>query len=256
MHALRLRKLKIDSVTMNITDKIRLLFCKDKKSYLLLYDILGFLPRNLKHYNIALTHSSLASGRQKKIFSNERLEFLGDAVLSSIVSEYLYTHYRKEREGFLSKSRSRIVCRESLNAVALEIGLDKLVTSSKLVQQHNSYIYGNAFEAFIGAIYVDLGYAHCRRFIFEKVLSKLIDVDAVAMEDKNYKSRLIEWSQKERHEVSFVLQSEERRSDGCYFVSDVLVDGAVRGHGEGFSKRESHQMAAKEALEHILQIKD
>ena len=114
MHALRLRKLKIDSVTMNITDKIRLLFCKDKKSYLSLYDILGFLPRNLKHYNIALTHSSLASGRQKKIFSNERLEFLGDAVLSSIVSEYLYTHYRKEREGFLSKSRSRIVCRESL----------------------------------------------------------------------------------------------------------------------------------------------
>lgn len=254
MHASHLRKLKIDSVIMKIKDRIRLLFCKDKESYLLLYNILGFLPHSLKPYNMALTHSSLASGRQKKIYCNERLEFLGDAVLSSIVSEYLYTHYRKEREGFLSKSRSRIVCRDSLNAVAMEIGLDKLVTSSKLVQQHNSYIYGNAFEAFVGAIYVDLGYAYCRRFIFEKVLSKSIDVDVVAMEDKNFKSRLIEWSQKERREVSFVLQSEERRKDGCYFVSDVYVDGELCGHGEGFSKRESHQMAAKEALEHLLHV--
>lgn len=221
---------------------------KDRESYSLLYEILGFLPGSLQPYKMALTHSSLVMSHKKKLHCNERLEFLGDAVLGSITADYLYKRFRKEREGFLSKSRSNLVCRENLNAVAIGIGLDKLVHASDLPQQHNNYIYGNALEALVGAIYIDKGYDCCRRFILEKVFIGMPDMDAVAKNDKNHKSRLIEWAQKERRTVDFVLVSEENRIDGCYFVSEVVVDGDVYGRGEGFSKRESQQHAACEAL--------
>ena len=203
-------------------------------------------------YRIALTHSSLISGHNRQLYSNERLEFLGDAVLGSVTADYLYKRYRKEREGFLSKSRSRVVCRESLNALALEIGLDKLVHVGDIVLSHNSYIYGNAFEALVGAIYIDKGYEQCRRFLLNKVFDKVLDIESVVKSDKNYKSRLIEWSQKERHEVLFQLLSEEQRHDGLYFISEVVVDGKPMGRGEGFSKRESQQCAAKNALQQIV----
>lgn len=217
-----------------------------------LYALLGFLPRDLKHYRKALTHSSIATGHNKRLSNNERLEYLGDAVLSSITSDYLYRHYRKEREGFLSKSRSRIVCRESLNNIALQIGLDKLVVAADVGHQHNSYIYGNAFEALIGAIYIDRGYDYCRSFLFDKVFANVMDVENVAKADNNFKSRLIEWSQKNRREVTFVLVKEEIRHNGSFFASEVHIDGEMYGSGEGFSKRESQQNAAKEALQRLL----
>lgn len=232
-------------------DRIRLLFLKDRESYSLLYGILGFLPGNLQPYKMALTHSSLAGSYKKKLHCNERLEFLGDAVLSSITADYLYKRFRKEREGFLSKSRSNLVCRENLNAVALEMGLDKLVHIHDIPQQHNNYVYGNALEALVGAIYIDKGYEHCRRFVLEKVFIGMPDVEAVAKSDNNHKSRLIEWAQKERRTVDFTLVSEEMRSDGSYFISEAVVDGEVYGRGEGFSKRESQQHAACEALKRI-----
>lgn len=217
----------------------------------MLYGILGFMPHNLKPYHRALTHSSFTPGRNGKLKCNERLEFLGDAVIASVTSDYLYRHYRKEREGFLSKSRSKIVCRESLNTIAMEVGLDKLMTSVDLGHQHNNYVYGNAFEAFVGAIYIDRGYDYCRRFLMEKVFDKLVDVRTMVSEDTNYKSRLLEWSQKEHHNVEFTLIKEEIRRDGSFFVSEVYIDGQMCGSGEGFSKRESHQKAAKEALQNI-----
>lgn len=217
----------------------------------MLYNVLGFVPKRLHLYRIALTHSSLASGRKYRLFNNERLEFLGDSVLSAIISDYLYMNYNREREGFLSKSRSRLVCRENLNTLALEIGLDKLVHVGEISHNHNSYIYGNAFEALVGAIYLDKSYDACRYFVLERLFSRLSDIDSVARRDKNYKSRLIEWSQKEKITVVFSLLSEEKRVDGSFFVSEVLVDGKVMGLGEGFSKRESEQQAAMQALEQI-----
>lgn len=230
---------------------MKLLFRKDKEFCLLLYRMLGFMPNNLHLYRKALTHSSLITGHKHKLSNNERLEFLGDAVLSAVTSDYLYLNYSREREGFLSKSRSRLVCRENLNALAFEIGLEKLVHIGDIAHNHNNYIYGNAFEALIGAVYLDKGYETCRRFILERVFSCLPDMESVICQDKNYKSRLIEWSQKERRVVTFSLLSEERRTDGCYFVSEVLVDGEVAGLGEGFSKRESEQQAAMQALEQL-----
>lgn len=230
---------------------MKLLFRKDREFCLLLYDLLGFVPKRVNLYRMALTHSSLISGHNRKLYSNERLEFLGDAVLSAVTADYLYRRYRKEREGFLSKSRSRVVCRESLNNLALEIGLDKLVHVGDISHSHNSYIYGNAFEAVVGAIYLDKGYEHCCKFLLEKVFINSLDIDSIVKSDKNYKSRLIEWSQKEHRDVSFSLLSEEQRNDGYFFISEVLVDGEILGRGEGFSKRESQQYAAKMALRHI-----
>lgn len=235
----------------NLLDRIRLLFRKDRESYYLLYPLLGFLPRNIRHYKMALTHSSCATGSKRKLSCNERLEFLGDAVLGSVASDYLYARFGKEREGFLSKARSRLVCRESLNDIAVRMGLDKFVIADELTHQHNSYIYGNAFEALVGAIYIDRGYGYCRNFLFDRVFDALADIELLLVSDKNFKSRLIEWSQKRHRQVSFVLCSEEIRPDGPYFVSDVLVDGVIMGHGEGFSKRESQQRAAQEALQQI-----
>ena len=248
MHQLLLRKLKAKKVLKKIIDKIRLLSHKDRESYLLLYSILGFVPGSLKPYKMAMTHSSSTSG---KLGCNERLEFLGDAVLSSVTADFLYSRFRREREGFLSKSRSNLVCRERLNELAVAIGLVRLVREYGAVNQHNNYIYGNALEAFIGAIYIDKGYKHCRTFLLERVFSRLDNIESVVRSDKNYKSRLIEWSQKQHREVSFVVLSEEQRADGTFFVSEVLIDAEPYGRGEGFSKRESQQNAARVAIDRI-----
>ena len=239
--------MKTNTFFRRILDKIRLLSRKDRESYLLLYSILGFVPNNIGLYKMAMTHSSSASG-SRKLGCNERLEFLGDAVLSSVTADFLYSNFRKEREGFLTKSRSNLVCRERLNELALEIGLDRFISSCGLQQQHNNYIYGNALEALIGAIYIDQGYSQCRRFLLDRVFSRLNDIEQIVKSDKNYKSRLIEWGQKQHKSVEFRVVFEEVRKDGVFFVSEALVEGVVYGTGDGFSKRESQQKAAREAL--------
>ncbi len=200
---------------------------------------------------MAMTHSSASASGSKKLGCNERLEFLGDAVLSSIISDYLYTNFVKEREGFLSKSRSNLVCRETLNELAVEIGIDRFLEACGLPHQHNHYVYGNALEALIGAIYIDKGYKQCRRFILDRVFARHLDIESLVRTDKNYKSRLIEWTQKMHKSIEFRLVGEELRKDGTYFSSEVHVDGVLMGVGNGFSKRESQQKAARQAISKI-----
>ena len=200
---------------------------------------------------MAMTHSSSSLSGSKKLGCNERLEFLGDAVLSSVISDYLYSNFKKERKGFLSKSRSNLVCRETLNELALGIGLDRFLTACGLPAQHNNYVYGNALEALIGAIYIDRGYKQCRRFLLDRVFSRHLDIESVVVADKNYKSRLIEWTQKTHKTIEFKLVGEELRKEGAYFVSEVYVYGEYCGTGDGFSKRESQQKAARQALEKL-----
>lgn len=232
--------------------KIRLLFCKEKESYYALYSILGFLPNDIKPYRRALTHSSSTHNSAKRTSaSNERLEFLGDAIISSVVSDYLYFRFRKEREGFLSKSRSNIVCRDSLNMLAVELKLDKLLQTDGVEFKYKNNLYGNAFEAFIGAIYIDKGYNACRTFLLERALPKLGNLEELVKSDNNYKSRLIEWGQKNHKEITFNLINEEARPKGRFFVSNVCIDGVCHGTGEGYSKRLSQQQAAREALEKL-----
>ena len=240
--------MKVNRIFRKAIDKIRLLSRKDRESYLLLYSILGYVPDNIQLYRMAMTHSSASSSGSKKLGCNERLEFLGDAVLSSIISDYLYTNFVKEREGFLSKSRSNLVCRETLNELAMEIGINRFLEACGLPHQHNHYVYGNALEALVGAIYIDKGYKQCRRFLLDRVFSRHRDVESLVRADKNYKSRLIEWAQKKHKAIEFRLVSEELRKDGTFFSSEVYVDDVLCGSGEGFSKRESQQKAARQAI--------
>ena len=240
-------------VLRNQIDKIRLLFRKDKEPYLCFYRILGFYPKDIRFYKQALVHKSTVmrtpSGR---LINNERLEFLGDAILDAIVADIVYRHFEGKKEGFLTNTRSKIVQREMLNKLAVEIGLDKLIKYATRSSSHNSYMCGNAFEALIGAIYLDRGYKHCKRFIEHKIINKHIDLETISRKEMNFKSRLIEWSQKHKYEVSFELIEQLRDEDSSpMFHTEVKVEGLSAGKGTGYSKKESQQNAACKALKKI-----
>lgn len=233
--------------------KIRLLFRKDKESYFCFYKILGFYPRNIQLYQQALLHKSTSIRSEKgRPLNNERLEFLGDAILDAIVGDIVYKHFEGRREGFLTNTRSKIVQRETLNKLAVEIGLDKLVKYSTRSSSHNSYMYGNAFEAFIGAIYLDQGYERCKRFMEEKIFKNYIDLDKMSRKEVNFKSKLIEWSQKSKVEVSFELIEQFLDEDyNPMFHTEIRIEGISAGKGTGYSKKESQQNAAQAALKKI-----
>ena len=237
----------------NQIDKIRLLFRKDKESYFCFYKILGFYPRNIQLYQQALLHKSTSIRSEKgRPLNNERLEFLGDAILDAIVGDIVYKHFEGRREGFLTNTRSKIVQRETLNKLAVEIGLDKLVKYSTRSSSHNSYMYGNAFEAFIGAIYLDQGYERCKRFMEEKIFKNYIDLDKMSRKEVNFKSKLIEWSQKSKVEVSFELIEQFLDEDyNPMFHTEIRIEGISAGKGTGYSKKESQQNAAQAALRKI-----
>lgn len=237
----------------NQIDKIRLLFHKDRESYFCFYKILEFFPRNIRFYEQALLHKSTSIRSEKgRPLNNERLEFLGDAILDAIVGDIVYKHFEGRREGFLTNTRSKIVQRETLNKLAVEIGLDKLVKYSTRSSSHNSYMYGNAFEAFIGAIYLDQGYERCKQFMEKKILKNYIDLDKMSRKEVNFKSKLIEWSQKTKMEVSFELIEQFLDQDyNPMFHTEVRIESLSAGTGTGYSKKESQQNAAQMALKKI-----
>ena len=237
----------------NQIDKIRLLFRKDRESYLCFYRILGFFPRNIQLYKQALLHKSTSVRSEKGgPINNERLEFLGDAILDAIVGDIVYRHFEGKREGFLTNTRSKIVQRETLNKLAVEIGLDKLIKYTTLSSSHNSYMYGNAFEAFIGAIYLDQGYERCKHFMEERILKRYIDLDILSRKEVNFKSKLIEWSQKNKVEVSFELIEQFFDHDSNpVFQTEVHIEGIPAGTGTGYSKKESQQNAARMATKKV-----
>lgn len=237
----------------NQIDKIRLLFRKDRESYLCFYRILGFFPRNIQLYKQALLHKSTSVRSEKGgPINNERLEFLGDAILDAIVGDIVYRHFEGKREGFLTNTRSKIVQRETLNKLAVEIGLDKLIKYTTRSSSHNSYMYGNAFEAFIGAIYLDQGYERCKHFMEERILKRYIDLDILSRKEVNFKSKLIEWSQKNKVEVSFELIEQFFDHDSNpVFQTEVHIEGIPAGTGTGYSKKESQQNAARMATRKV-----
>lgn len=236
-----------------LIDYLYYLACPDKDFARSLRRIMGFYPRKVDVYREALMHRSLNHYRpHEKKKDNERLEYLGDAVIETVVSDILYHHFPKKKEGFLTSTRSKIVQRSSLNRLAKETGLVELVQSTHINRTHNSFISGNAFEAFLGAIYLDRGYAHCRRFFEERLIGKYINLDKVSKEDDNHKSKLIEWSQKTQYQIDFELIDETIvGTNSPTFRTRVCIEGVEAGMGFGYSKKESQQQAAKEALLHI-----
>ena len=240
-------------VLRNQIDKIRLLFHKDRESYLCFYKILGFFPRNIQLYQQALLHKSTSLRSEKgRPINNERLEFLGDAILDAIVGDIVYQRFEGKREGFLTNTRSKIVQRETLNKLAVEIGLDKLIKYSTRSSSHNSYMYGNAFEAFIGAIYLDQGYDRCKQFMEQRIINQYIDLEKISRKEVNFKSKLIEWSQKNKTEVSFELIEQFFDQDSNpIFQTEVRIEGIPAGTGIGYSKKESQQNVAQMAIKKV-----
>lgn len=237
----------------NITDKIRLLFRKDKEPYLCFYKMLGFYPRNIEIYQQALLHksSSIKAGKGR-LLNNERLEFLGDAILDAIVADIVYKKFEGKREGFLTNTRSKIVQRETLNRVAVEIGLDKLIKYTTRQSSHNSYMCGNAFEALIGAIYLDRGYRACKKFMEERIINQYLNLEKISRKEVNFKSKLIEWSQKNKFCVELNLIEQSLDSDqNPIFETQITVENIPAGTGKGYSKKESQQEAAHATLTKI-----
>lgn len=215
--------------------------------------MLGFYPHKICLYQEALMHKSMAAhAKSGAPVNNERLEFLGDAVLGSVVGEIVFHHFPRKSEGFLTNTRSKIVQRASLGKLAMEIGLDKLIRRHDRNQTHNSYLAGNAFEALIGAIYLDRGYKHCKSFIKKKIMQQLIDIDKLAYQEVNFKSKLLEWCQKHKVTLEYVLLDETKTEDGSpLFSSKVVLNGTECARGKGYSKKESHQKASKNALHRL-----
>lgn len=233
--------------------KVRAIPRKGKEPYFSFYKMLGFYPDRIDLYHEALTHRS-ASIRTKsgKWVNNERLEFLGDAILDAIVADILYKKFDSKKEGFLTSTRSRIVQRETLNKIAVEVGIDKIITSSTRNLAHNTNIYGDALEALIGAIYLDQGYRVAKSFVYETLIKEHINIDTVLQSEVDFKSRLIEWGQKHKVEVSFeVIESSFDEHNNPVFKSKVIVGEMDLGSGKGYSKKESHQKAAKKAIKRL-----
>ena len=229
----------------NITDRIRLFFRKEKESYFRFYRILGFYPRNIEIYKQALLHKSSSVKTQGRLINNERLEFLGDAILDAIVADIVYKKFEGKREGFLTNTRSKIVQRETLNNIAINIGLDKLIKYSSKQSSHNSYMSGNAFEALIGAIYLDRGYRACKKFMEERIIGQYINLDKISRKEVNFKSKLIEWSQKNKFEIEFRLIGQTLDDNqNPVFETQIIVENIPGGTGKGYSKKESQQEAA------------
>lgn len=218
-----------------------------------MYNIIGFYPHDISYYKLALMHKSVMRRNAKgKPINNERLEFLGDAILDAIVGDIVYQHFPGKREGFLTNTRSKLVQRDTLNRLAQEMGINQLILSSGHSSSHNSYVGGNAFEALVGAIYLDQGYNACMRFMSKRILAKMINIDKVAYKEVNFKSKLIEWSQKNKVCLDYELVSQQKDKNGNpMFEFRVVIEGVEGCSGKGFSKKESQQIASKLTLDRL-----
>lgn len=210
--------------------------------------ILGFYPSNLKLFKISLTHKSTAFiDKDGESYNNERLEFLGDAVLSHVIAKYLYNKFPKFKEGSLTKTRSKIVSGKSLALFSDKIGLSTLIYSDSSIDKIQKKIKEDAFEAFIGAIYLDFGFEHAESFIINRVVNRFLDMEKVIKNDDNFKSQIIEWSQKHHYTVKFHTVATSHQK----FKADVLINGDIFGSGIGASKKEAEQEAACEGMKNI-----
>ena len=239
----------------NAISLIKLLFVKDKELYVFIHRITGYYPRDIKLYQLAMIHRSkpvkMPDGRWA---NNERLEFLGDAVLDNVVADFLFKTFPGKHEGFLTSTRAKIVQRESLNRIGNSLHLDSHVHAQTNTSSHNSYICGNALEAVVGAVYLDQGYKRCRNFIINRLIKKHFDLNDLVKVEQNFKSRLIEWAQKYRVNIEFELVDSYTDADkNPVFRTAVILGGIYASDATGYSKKESHQSASKKALDRLKQ---
>lgn len=231
---------------------------KDKKLAADLSQIIGSKPTNLTLYKLALQHTSASKETSKAGFreSNERLEYLGDAILGAVIADFLFKKFPYKEEGFLTDIRSRIVNRESLNNLAKKIGLNKLIVfdgNRKTVLTHKS-MNGDALEALVGAIYLDKGFKHCKKFIIKRLISPHFDLEKIVITNLNFKSLIIEWAQRENRNLRFEIIEEKGNLHNKEFIAQIVIDDKPFTTGSGYSKKKAEQAAAEKSCE-ILQLK-
>ncbi len=224
----------------------------DRELSEVLNHVTGYRPCNLQLYKLAMRHTSVAVENEKGIKeSNERLEYLGDAALGMIVAEYLFCKFPYKSEGFLTEIRSRIVNRESLNAVSKKIGLSSLTeydNSSRNSIKPKS-LFGDTLEALIGAVFLDKGYKNCKSFVIRKLLTPNFDIDEIVTNNPNFKSRIIEWAQKENRDLKFEIIGIEEVNHLKKFTAQVILEDEPLGKGYGLSKKKAEQDAAQKSLD-------
>jgi len=226
---------------------------KHKEPYYSLYKFLGYYPNSPQLYTTAFTHKSarILNKDTGELISNERMEFLGDALLDSIVGEILYKRYPHEQEGFLTNMRSYLVRRDTLNKLAIRIGLDKKTIRNNSLNGIKTCVFGNSFEALIAAIYLDQGYTFCYQYV-EKLINNFIDLQIILKTESNNKSILMEWGQHYHLEIKYELEGTTENEQGdCLFLVGVLIEDQKVGSGKGRSKKQAEQAAAKQANKYI-----
>jgi len=219
---------------------------EDKELRKRLESILGFRPKNMSLYHLALTHSSAGLVVKDGVpLSNERLEFLGDAVLGAVAAKYLFKRFPFESEGFLTETRSKIVSRKNLGGLAKKLGLRELVKKEGSLDKGTSSLGGDALEALVGAAFLDRGFELTDKFVVTHLIDNFINLEQLLIEDANFKSRLIEHCQKNKLTFSFETTHENRRRGDSVFETELLINGEPSGSGKGRTKKEAEQAAAK-----------
>lgn len=228
------------------------LSAEDKQFKQQLKNLLGFTPSNLSLYNQAFRHSSAKSDITANTPSNERLEFLGDAILGAVIADYLFKMFPKKDEGYLTQMRSRLVNGNNLQALSKKFGLDAML-KSRLTKKEKitSSAYGDVFEAFIGAIYLDKGFETCKKFILEKVVKNHLDINEVAQHNTDYKSQFQILMQRQKKSFKYTLLSEEHNGREKLFKVELSIDGEPQATFEHKSKRVAEQRVAQLTLEKI-----
>ncbi len=222
-------------------------FDDDREYYRFFYELLGFTPYNIELYKLALVHKSASVVLDNGVHvNNERLEYLGDAVIEAVTSDYLYIEFPQESEGFLTQMRSRIVSRTSLNGIAKSMGLHSWIVAGHNGAAMQKDVDGDTFEALMGAIYLDQGYDVVNRLLINSIYSTYLAMDQLLVSETDFKSRLIEWAQKEHHKIEFVTKLDSSsKANKPIFHSVVVIGGVNVGHGVGESKKQAEQRAAQ-----------
>ncbi|MFD1629588.1 ribonuclease III [Pseudopedobacter beijingensis] len=231
----------------------KLYFSPDRKYVKVLRNLIGFVPGNLSLYRMAFRHKSIATGLKKGVKnSNERLEFLGDAVLGAVVAEVLFKMYPYKDEGFLTEMRSKIVSRANLNQLAKKLGFSELIefdSTSVNITSKQSSLLGDAFEALIGAVYLDKGYNFTKGFITNRILAAHVDIHTLENTETNFKSRLIEWCQRQSKEILFSLIPNQEGESDKLFTIQIVIDGETMASGVDYNKKNAEKLAAEKTCE-------
>ncbi|MFI5148524.1 MAG: ribonuclease III [Bacteroidia bacterium] len=232
--------------------RFRTFFSKDRKFRESLKNVLGFYPDHISLYRKAFTHSSAAPEIKDGVKdSYERLEFLGDAVLSTIIADYLYKKFPFKDEGFLTKMRSKIVSRNQLNKLSQRFGLQQFIDADFGFSRNSHSVHGDVFEALIGAIYMDKGYVFAYRFIQDKIIPQHLDMEEIEQTETDFKSKFIEWAQKEKKAFAFVVIEEVMNGHEKHYVVEARIDQQAFGKGQSISKKKAEQIAAEQALQQL-----